>query len=393
MRILGCFFVFLCGASFLWAEEVPDSSWMALSERFKELKKDYKKEEKSHDSKKKSDQEQLTLESVAYLRGLLVYESAARLLLYPKDEVVGLGQHRELSSQEQRSIEKLRQEIREADRERILNALKDDADLVGGEKENAAILKDELKLDGLFKSNTRKITSEITKKERSLGKLIQTVGRDDPGRKKLEGEIAELKKKTATIHQAVFGFGFGSGFEEEFDSSLKGSGGGLLKAIILERDRVYKVLRGEEEEGGEGEGKAGVVGGSFVYSANLGVVLDTSGSMKPFLEDLREEIENYFEAPRYREVVGCNLNSCHFEHLRTTRGRSKWPTMSEMESLIAIHRVDTLYWFSDLKDAQDSMSIRRLRDLLMRGGTRLHVKSVSKEPSREFEKIIHDFQG
>ena len=155
---------------------------------------------------------------------------------------------------------------------------------------------------------------------------------------------------------------------------------------------MFAFLKGEQPEGGEKEGKAGTVGGSFLYSENLGVVLDVSGSMTPHLEELREEIESYFEAPRYREVVGCNLNSCHFEHLRSDRSATTWATMSEIEELISVRGVDTVYWFSDLQDAQDSMSLRRLRSLLRRGGTRLHVKSLGKEPSREFEDLIYDFQ-
>ena len=87
------------------------------------------------------------------------------------------------------------------------------------------------------------------------------------------------------------------------------------------------------------------------------------------------------------------MDYCHFEHLRTDRFTAVWASMSVMEDLVTIHGVDALYWFSDLKDDQDFASLRRLRELLRRGGVRLYVKSLSENPSREFEKIIHDFQS
>lgn len=385
-------YLFLIFGSSLFAAEVPAAAWSALGKRFAEVREDYQRAEKSYDGDSKSDVEKLEKEALAYLRSLLAYESAVRLLANPKDEVSGLDQIREFSSQERKSIQKLRQEIRDADRERVLEALEDDVDLAGDEKTAAAILKDELRLDSYFRSNTRKLESEISKLERELGKVMMKTKRDDPKRQKVKDEIEKTKEQVSSIHAGVFGFSFGGGFREPYDDFLKGEAASLLKDLVGERERVFAYLKGEQPEGGEGEGKTGTVGGSFLYATDLGVVLDVSGSMTPHLEELREEIESYFEAPRYREVVGCNLNCCHFEHLRTDRNTTTWATMSVVEDLIAVRGVDTVYWFSDLQDAQDSMSLRRLWKLLKRGGTRLHVKSLGKEPSREFEDLIYDFQ-
>ncbi len=371
--------------------DVPAQAWTELEERFEEVREDYEEAvENSSDSQK--DQEALEQEAIAYLRSLLIYESAVRLLAIPNDEAEGLDKNREFSTQERRNIQKLRQEIRDADRERIREALVSDADLAADEDAAESILKDELRLDGFFKSNSRKLVSEISKLERQLGKLQEQTNRDDPRRQKVKDEIAELKEKVAAIHEAVFGFRNGSGFRDSSDEGMEGAAKDLLTKLIESREKVFAFLKGEQPDGGEGEGKAGTVGGSFLYSFNLGVVLDVSGSMTPHLQELREEIESYFEAPRYREVEGCRLDSCHFEHLRTKRSPQTWATMSVMEELITVREVDTVYWFSDLQDDQDAMSVRRLRELLMRGGTRFHVKSLGKKPSRELDDIITDFQ-
>lgn len=373
--------------------EVPDTAWKDLDARFDEAQKEYQKAFDSLSEKSgKSDQAELEQEAIAYLRSLLIYESAVRILALPEDSALGLQKSREFSSQERRTIQKLRQEIRDADRARLLAALAADTDLSADADAAESILKDELRLDSYFKTNSRKIVSEISKLERQLGKLQGQTNNDDPRRQKVKDEIAQLKDEVATIHEAVFGFRAASGFREPAGNEVKGPALQLLEKIISEREKIFVFLKGEQPDGGEGEGKAGNVGGSFLYSSNLGVVLDISGSMTPHLKELRDEIESYFEAPRYREVEGCRLDSCHFEHLRTKRSPKTWATMSVMEELITVREVDTLYWFSDLMDDQDFMSVRRLRELLMRGGTRFHVKSLGKKPTRELDDIITDFQ-
>lgn len=370
--------------------EIPSSAWTTLEKRFADVRADYQKEEEDLTTEK--EKEELEKEAVAYLRSLLIYESAVRTLADTEEDMSELGKIREFSSQERKNIEKLRKKIREADRQVILTALSKDTNLSGDEDDAESILKDELRLDGYFKSNTRKLASEISKLERELGKVIRKTNRDDPRRQKLKDEIAKLKEEIAVIHRAVFGFQYGCGFRKPINEAVKGDAATLLTKLIEERERVYAFLKDEQPDGGEGEEQAGVVGGSFLYSFNLGVVLDTSGSMTEHLEELRDEIANYFESPRYGEVVGCRLDSSHFEHLRSTRSSKTWATMSSIEELIAVRDVDTVYWFSDLQDAQDFMSLRRLRDLLMRGGTRLHVKSLGKQPSRELSDLIFDFQ-
>ena len=379
-------------SSCLFSAEVPDVAWSALEKRFDAVKEDYQKAEKLYDGDSETDTKKLEQESLAYLRSLLAYESAVYLLANPEDEVSGLKEHREFSSQEAKSIQKLRQEIREAEQERVLEALSNKTPLAGDEKIAKSLLKDELKLDQFFSSNTRKFTSEITKLERELGKVLAKTNRDDPRRQKVKDQIAEVKANVSAIHAAVFGYSFGVGFREPLDESLEGEAADLLKKMIPERERIYAYLRKEEPKGEESEGQTGTVGGSFLYAENLGVVLDVSGSMTPFLEDLRDEIESYFEAPLYREVEGCSLSNTHFEHLLTKHSPRTKGTMNVVEDLITVNGVDTIYWFSDLRDEQDLMSLRRMRQLLRRGGTRLHVKSLGKRPSREFKDLIYDFQ-
>ena len=68
-------------------------------------------------------------------------------------------------------------------------------------------------------------------------------------------------------------------------------------------------------------------------------------------------------------------------------------TVGVVEELIVVHRVDTVYWFCDLRDAVDYSGLRRLRFLLMRGETAFHVKSVANRPDRSLKPLITDFQN
>ena len=108
---------------------------------------------------------------------------------------------------------------------------------------------------------------------------------------------------------------------------------------------------------------------------------------------LKKEIAETFEAPRYREITGCRLDGRGFAGLSLAQlAGSRFGTMEFIEDLVIVHGVDTVYWFCDLRDGFDYAGLRRLRQVLMRGGTAFHVKSMANRPDRELKPLITDFQ-
>ncbi len=362
--------------------EVSTEAWRALDQRFLLAQKDFRGQKSAS-----------RIEHLAYLRSLLLYESAVRLMAQPIDEPVGLERFRDFSTSERRSIAALRQEIREQEQERLVIALLGDEDLSGDEKKASAILKNELRLDSFFQKRTRKQEAEISKLERELGKIQSGLVHDEAARDSVKAEIAALRVHITAIHDAVYGFAGRAGFRQPVGPDVTGDAAALLALIVAEREEILAYLKEERTLNKDEDGKAGMIGGAFLYSSNLGIVLDVSGSMTAHLEELRGQINSYFEAPKYREVVGCRLDSCHREHLRTTRQSETWATLSVIEELVTVEEVDTVYWFSDLKDNQSMSSLRRLRELLMKGGARLYVKSLGEKPNRFLDSIITDFKG
>ncbi len=336
--------------------------------------------------------DQLRSAGLRYLRFVMILEKDLSLLASPEDRA-GEEPPPGLSATDVRRVEKLRQEIREGECERIREALAEGRPLHGDERTEESVNRDEQALDSLFVRKASRLRSVIEKAERAIGKEKDEDRWDDERLDELEKEIEEAEAEVAAIHQYVYGFAPGVGFEEKGGGESEPAAG-LLVILREERDRLLKELRGEGEKGGEEAKVAGLIGGSFVYSANLGVVLDVSGSMTDHIESLKKEIAQSFAGPRYREVKGCRITGYPFAtELNGPGPADRQETLSVMEELIVIHGVDTLYWFCDLRDKFDYAGLRRLRYLLRRGGAAFHVKSIAERPERELKALITDFQG
>ncbi|NNE90324.1 MAG: hypothetical protein HKN23_01630 [Verrucomicrobiales bacterium] len=114
---------------------------------------------------------------------------------------------------------------------------------------------------------------------------------------------------------------------------------------------------------GNGMGSAGVgsmkgvgkkIQGMTVKAEKLGVVLDVSGSMSSYLEELRKDIKKEFEDAAFREAGGCRLDNAG-------------PVIGAMQDLIVNEKVDAIFWFCDLNDGETDEGLAMLEELLYGG--------------------------
>lgn len=354
-----------------------------------------KKQEKSRKGKDAKELEKLWEKArpdrLAYLRVIMRLEDEVRLLGQPKDDLPAELEVPGFTAQDRRRLQGLRQKIRDTERERIQAALKREKDskLAKLDKE---LNRGSESLDSLYERRTRSFLRDIVRTNKALEKEENSRLPSEKTIEELEEKIEELEENVIKTRLLVYGGGDGNGFERSAPEG-KAAGSVLLAKIVAERDRLLKALRAGGEEGGENEVKRGQVGNTYLVSANLGVVLDVSGSMKPHIEKLKVEISKTFSGPRYREVVGCNLiGSQLWEYEKSRRGSSRPDTLTVIEELCVVHKVDTIFWFCDLKDEVAPAGIRRLRQLLLRSGAKFYVKSVDQKPDRSLEPLITEFE-
>ena len=62
-------------------------------------------------------------------------------------------------------------------------------------------------------------------------------------------------------------------------------------------------------------------------------------------------------------------------------------------ALATVRKVDTIYWFTDLKDKNSDYDYEILNKLLKRYQVKLYVHTTGKQPNTIFRKIIKDSGG
>lgn len=129
--------------------------------------------------------------------------------------------------------------------------------------------------------------------------------------------------------------------------------------------------------GGEGNGKS--IFGDKIIAKKIGVILDVSGSMQPYISILKEEINSNFKDAKYEEVNGCGI-------------RESSPTICAMEDL-SNQGVDTIYWFCDLQDYRNQIGMQKMKTILASRGIRLYVKSLDCPPDETLRQIINNTKG
>ena len=136
--------------------------------------------------------------------------------------------------------------------------------------------------------------------------------------------------------------------------------------------------------GGSTPGKN--VGGMFVKGKSLGVILDVSGSMEPYLQKLRSEISTQFADAVFLEVTGCSLEPApSASQPPADGGPNRQSVMAAIRELVEVHGVDSIYWFCDLQDSRSDAALHQLRELV--AGRVLPGDPVSVPSSGEFSGL------
>ena len=306
-----------------------------------------------------------------YLTPLVFLEKDLMLLKTTNESIVKEVENSEVDASKQKEIIKIRQEVLKLEHERIIKSgLKPDS------KSQKSLQKKLNSLDSIYDKLTKKQTQEINQISKKLAKesasripSFQTI-------RNLKNEIKELEEFVSNIHKAVYSFHLGEGFRAQKTHDGTSELDKLLSEIISEREIIFKNIR---KEIGEGEKKAGYIEGIYIYSENLGVLLDVSGSMTKHLYRLRRQIDETFTSPQYQEITGCSL---------TLSGHSKSRTIAAIETLLITYGVDTVYWFCDLQDPRTESALRHLQWLFRKSGAKFHIKSVGKRPDKELKRLI-----
>lgn len=130
---------------------------------------------------------------------------------------------------------------------------------------------------------------------------------------------------------------------------------------------------------GNGRGTSGKIMGDTINATKLGVILDVSPSMKPYIPMLQNEIMSNFKNAKILNVVGCSL----------INGSKSINAFEELSS----SGVDTIYWFCDLQDPQMRVSLDRLSSILKRSNIKLYIKSLDMSPNVYLSDIIASSGG
>jgi len=240
-----------------------------------------------------------------------------------------------------------------------------------------------------YQSKAKRSLAKLTKAQKTINQLFSKDRVDDDEVEKHRYLTKEAQTELRELRLAFLGSPAAlDGFELPFESIAPGPVEDLLSKVIDARDSVIKDLRVSKAQLAKNneEKKEAVISGITVRSENLGVILDNSSSMTPFLQPLRDEISKDFTEAHFRECYGCALNwSVAGAHDKRSQ------VILFMEDLIIVKKVDAIYWFSDLRDPITTAGLNRLSQLRSRGKTSLYVLSVGNEPSRELEPEIDSF--
>lgn len=312
-----------------------------------------------------------------HLRALVEMEDLLRQLREDKETRLKQVDTELLGSSEQKRVLDLRNE-----------ALHERFELLIDPPKRPSVRDQERLLKG-FESKSRGSLTKESKARKELDKIYAKDRVDEDEQNEQSTLVREAQEELAELRLAFFGSSASlQGYEHPFASVAPGPAEDLLAEVIKARDEVLKDLRVTKAQlvkNTEGQ-KEAVISGITVKSENLGVILDNSSSMTPFIQPLRDEISKDFPDTRFRECYGCALN---WNVTGANDNRSQ--VILFMEDLIIVEKVDAIYWFSDLKDPITPAGLNRLSQLRNRGKASLYVLSVGNKPSKELEPEIDSF--
>ena len=317
---------------------------------------------------------------------LIALENELVIAASPKDPASPIDWPSWVAADVRKDVEESRQRIRDLQRKQIFGAAGQELEVRAQGKLRDSDLD---RLDGLYDRASRSWRAERSKANKALAREKKAAG----PRKDLIESLEETADKAAeaitALHKAVYGFGVGEwvcadpGWPVDHPAEI------LRKEISTLRAAIHDRLIKAADYSGEEEYRSAEIDGVSIYSSNFGVILDVSGSMTKHIDPLKEEIETGFQSPLYREVNGCSLEVREGRVIAMPGLLTD--TLSCIEEMILIYKVDTIYWFCDLNDSRDEAALTRLRDLLRMGDVRFYVRSVGRKPDRELEALMIDF--
>jgi len=163
--------------------------------------------------------------------------------------------------------------------------------------------------------------------------------------------------------------------------------------------------------------------GTQINSKRIGVVLDNSYSMVPALPKLRDLIKSKFEYAYFIEIYGsfieyygqklqekawfyvspeshenpflkqwyCQSYPLESPHLFINEYEVS--NLQAFTALSVVRKVDTIYWFTDLKDKNSKYGYGILEKLLKHYKVKFYLHTTGKPPNTLFRKIIKDSGG
>lgn len=129
--------------------------------------------------------------------------------------------------------------------------------------------------------------------------------------------------------------------------------------------------------GGNGLKEAKIFGNK-ITADKLGVILDVSPSMQPYLTQLKMEIRKNFPNAIIIPVEGCSVGSLS--------------ESTQAFCALGNQKVDSIYWFCDLQDPESHEGLDILNKIIKENNIKLYIKSLDKRPNPRLQSII-SFSG
>ena len=163
-----------------------------------------------------------------------------------------------------------------------------------------------------------------------------------------------------------------------------GSGGGNGGGIGGGNGSGAGVGQGTgDSDGGEGVGKRiKKIGRIPIDAEKLGVIIDTSTSMKPRSDSAKNQ------AMRYKNAIIKTMGSCDI-----LKKQRNGPAVLDFVEEFGEQGVDAVYWLCDLQDYQSEEGVEILAEMLERYEMKLYISSWDQPPSPRLQTIVQNSGG
>lgn len=258
-------------------------------------------------------------------------------------------------------------------------------------------------------------------------------------RKNLEERAAHLEEVLGTKPELDFQYFSGVLTEEEAELDQRFREGRLSRRateehaleFVADFERIRKSLLPLEEkarakwrESAEAvEAKNGKIFDVDVSAGRLGVILDNSPSMTPYLEQVRTEIQRDFASSYTLEIDGSFLREYGYNvpavWLYAEVGKGQNPfgegflwdglrnannlhqhyyywTQDNVSAIVAMARwmkMDAIYWFCDFDDDVDDEAVELMAKAVLENEVKLYVHTLKKRPPGSLVDLIEESGG